>query len=668
MTQMRQRDALETSLQTLSFKSILALLSLGALSFSCDDDTPVGSGGAEPGGVASQAGEPSGVEAAGAGAGGQVIAGAAGAGGESPVACESGALRCADGATLSVCQEDGTWLDEPCAGGCQESEEGAACLDPVCVPGDRRCQDDDTVVECNASGSAYVVAERCQGDSTGQQCDLGECTPLCVINEKVKTNIGCDYWAVDLDNAFLGSGDDLLDAAGAPFAVVVSNPHPEFTGEVSVYNNEELVDQAILPPLGLHVFNLPRRDVDGTTIAPLAYHVRSGVPIVAYQFNPLDNEEVFSNDASLLLPSHVLGDEYIVMTREQSFDSLRGYLTVVGISEEPTVVNVTVTAPTQEDPMGEIPALSAGESLMVTLNAYDVLSLQTNAPGADLTGSRVIADRPVVVFGGSEAANVPNVNHCVEVDERTGEGVCEYDGLTVCSTNYDCNLAFLNVCCADHLEQQLFPVNTWGRRYVATKSFDRGLEDDYWRVLAAYDDTKIETEPPVAELPTLNAGEWFEFGSREHFEIISDKPISVGQFLAGEHAPGPNVRGGAEPGDAQIGDPAFILAIPSDQFRKDFVFLAPNKYARDYASVIAPIGAEVFFDDRVLEDWEPVGDSAWQVSRFLIGDGVHLILSDMPVGVNVYGYDSYVSYGYPAGLNLNVVDPESGEVIEQPEP
>jgi len=32
--------------------------------------------------------------------------------------------------------------------------------------------------------------------------------------------------------------------------------------------------------------------------------------------------------------------------------------------------------------------------------------------------------------------------------------------------------------------------------------------------------------------------------------------------------------------------------------------------------------------------------------------------------VNVYGYDSYVSYGYPGGLNLNVVNPESGEVIE----
>jgi hypothetical protein len=578
--------------------------------------------------------------------------------------CEVGALRCADSATLEVCQEGSVWVSEPCVGGCQESDEGAACLDPVCVPGERRCQDDDTVVECNASGSAFEIAERCQGDNTGKQCDLGECTPLCVINEKVKTNIGCDYWAVDLDNAFVPGRDGFLDAAGAPFAVVVSNPHPEFTGEVSVYNNEGLVDQAILPPLGLHIFNLPRRDIDGSTLAPLAYHIKSGVPIVAYQFNPLDNEDVFSNDASLLLPSHVVGDDYLVMTREQSFDSLRGYLTVVGINDEPTFVSVTVTAPTQEGLIGELPALSAGESIDVVLEPYEVLSLQTSAPGADLTGSRVIADRPVVVFGGSEAANVPNTNHCINIEERTGEGVCEYDGLTVCSTNYDCNDALLNVCCADHLEQQLFPINTWGKSYVATKSFDRGLENDYWRVLAAYDNTKIETDPPQADIPTLNAGEWFEFGSRDHFEILSDKPISVGQFLAGEHAPGPNVRGGYEPGDAQIGDPAFILAIPSDQFRQDFVFLAPNKYARDYASIIAPVGAEVFFDDRLVESWEPVGAGAWQVARFLIGDGVHLLLSDLPVGVLVYGYDSYVSYGYPGGLNLNVVDPESGEVIE----
>ena len=77
------------------------------------------------------------------------------------------------------------------------------------------------------------------------------------------------------------------------------------------------------------------------------------------------------------------------------------------------------------------------------------------------------------------------------------------------------------------------------------------------------------------------------------------------------------------------------------------------------------IGAEVFFDDLPLPAaWEPVGDGAeYQIARFPIGDGMHFIQSDTPVSVIVYGYDQYVSYGYPGGLNLDVVDPETGEGI-----
>ncbi len=583
-------------------------------------------------------------------------------------ACTAGESRCANDTTIEVCNAESMWESSECGGACttlmMDGANQASCEEPLCVPGQRLCSDPDTVVECNTSGSAYVTVERCQGQSTGQQCDRGACTPLCVLSEKVRTNIGCDYWAADLDNAFVQGREGFLDAAAAPFAVVVSNPHPEYTGIVGVYDNERLVEEAILPPFGLHIFNLPRRDVEGTILAPLAYRVKSSIPIIAYQFNPLENEDVFSNDASLLLPSHVLGNDYIVMTREQSFDRLRGYLTVIGINDEPTNVSITVSAPTSSGPIGEIPALEAGETYNVTLNAFDVLSLQTGSPGADLTGSLVSSDKPVVVFGGSEAANVPNTNHCIDIDPRSGQGVCAYDGETVCSDNYDCNNAFFNVCCADHLEQQMFPTSTWGNYYIATKSFDRGLEKDYWRILASQDNTKIETIPDLVDIPTLNKGEWFEFGSREHFEIISDKPISVGQFLAGEHAPEPNVRGNLEPGDAGTGDPAFILAVPITQFRSDFVFLAPNKYAFDYVSIIAPINANVFFDDVPVDLWEPVGDSLmWQVARFPIGDGVHLLVADEPIGVLVYGYDSYVSYGYPGGLNLNVVDPETGEAM-----
>lgn len=581
-----------------------------------------------------------------------------------PQACQPNASRCAEADTLEVCRADGSgWESTECMmGTCREMNGAAACDDVICVPGERTCNGVEVVVECSAEGTRFNVVERCDGDRTGRQCDRGSCVPLCTLNEKTKTNVGCDYWAADLDNAFVPGGDGFLNAARAPFAVVVSNPHPSFTAQVVVHNNEEQVADTLVPPLGLHVFNLPHRDIDHTSITPRAYRVRSSIPIVAYQFNPLDNEEVFSNDASLLLPSHVLGTEYFIMTREQSFDRLRGFLTVVAIGEEPTTVNVRVTARTQQG-VGGIPQMVPGDTFETVLNQFDVLNIETGAPGADLTGSTVSASQPVVVFGGSEAANVPNTNHCVDIDPIDQVGVCEADRSVRCSDNYDCNDARLNTCCADHLEQQLFPVSTWGRRYIASKSYDRGEENDYWRIIASEDDTKVETVPPQTVIPTLNAGEWFEFPSREHFEIISDKPVMIGQFLASEHAPNPNVRDRLEEGDAGTGDPAFILAVPVEQFRNDFVFLAPDKYAFDYASIVAPVGADVEFDDVPLVDgWEPVGDGAeWQVRRFQIGDGVHFIRSDSPLSVIIYGYDQYVSYGYPAGLNLDVVDPETGE-------
>ena len=81
------------------------------------------------------------------------------------------------------------------------------------------------------------------------------------------------------------------------------------------------------------------------------------MPIVAYQFNPLENANVFSNDASLLLPTPALvasGLSYVVAGWPQTiartddpatnFDrDLRAFLTVVG-TQNGTRVNGHETA------------------------------------------------------------------------------------------------------------------------------------------------------------------------------------------------------------------------------------------------------------------------------------------------------------------------------------
>ena len=545
---------------------------------------------------------------------------------------------------------------------CHVDAEG--CLS--CIPGLQRCKDDDQLEICNEDGSEWIDGATCNSDVNGQVCTQGDkgagCVKLCELSLKWNTYMGCEYWGADLDNAFVPGGRaGYYDANGAQYAIVVSNPNTKLSATVTIYDSDGVVthDSAQQPfptgPLGpreLRIYNLPRRDVDTTVQAPLAYRVQASIPITAYQFNPLENVDVFSNDASLLLPENVLGKWYIVMTREQTFEILRSYATVIATQPGETNVTVTVTAPTL--PANGIPHLEPGESITRTMQQFDVLNIETNRPGSDMTGTVVLADRRVAVFGGSEAANAPNTAAC-NVPAGEEYGTCAYDDSKECETPLDC-LEF-NTCCADHLEAEMFPVKTWGKHYIAARTFPRGQERDVWRIMAADDNTQITTVPPQAAIPVLHSGEWFEFESGKDFEIIATKPILVGQFLAAQDAPEPNVNGIPQPGDAGIGDPAFILAVPFEQYRQDYVILAPNKYELDYVTITAPTGAQVYFDSELLDptDFEPIGTGEFSAIRFLIDDGSHEIRSEIAgdkIGVIVYGYDQYVSYGYPGGLDL----------------
>ncbi len=564
-----------------------------------------------------------------------------------------------------------------------------------CFPGTRKCQDSDHVLQCSNDGSAWEVVATCNG--TSQICTGNSCEELCEQNVKFNSYIGCDYFAVDLDNAFVPGGNEgFFDAQGAQFAVVVANP-PEATlpALVEVTQLEGGVVQKVmfdsqgeplptepLQPGELRTLKLPRRDINGTTIAPLAYKVSANVPIIAYQFNPLANENVFSNDASLLLPAALLGQEYLVMTREQTFNELRGYITVVAILEGETTVAVTVTAPTQAgfayegDPNREaaMPHMEPGETKIWKLKQYDVLNIETDRPGADLTGTHVVANQRVAVFGGSEAANAPNTARCINNDPITGEGVCEWDMRTTCTNLLDCVDAGFNTCCADHLEQQMFPLKTWGSSYIASKSWDRGLSLDIYRIMAGADNTQVSLVPPQpgVVIPILNAGEHFEFESASNFEIHARdaKPILVGQFLAAQDAPAPNVGGVGTAGDAGTGDPGFMLLIPVEQYRTDYVILTPAEYAANYLNVTVPTGARVLVDGEEIPPgfFQLIGSGEYSVYRAPLQPGTHTIQSDLPAGVIVYGWDQYVSYAYTGGLDLEEIrketpftDPPGGE-------
>lgn len=624
-----------------------------------------------------------------------------------PDVCEPLAVTACNGCNEYVgCNAAGTaegTFPVPFTQTCIEEDGVPQLIERVCLPSEARCIDDRRLEACDECGLGYEFATDCMGDDETTICDVDRCVPLCEFIKKRQTYIGCEYWAVDLDNAFVPSGGgQFLDADGQPFAVVLSNPNPELTANVEVFMRDGLVAEATIEPgevetVELHYYSgasdregTPLSDLQGTMIGYEGFRITADVPIIAYQFNPLDNETVYSNDASLLFPTSSLGTEYLVMTRRQTFDLLKGYVTIMAVLEGTTEVTITLPEFTPENPVETlsgfdvvrsepIPRLRGGETFTVELEQYMVFNLETDRIGADLTGARVTSNRPIAVFGGSEAANAPNDDSCV-YRASFDDWVCE--ATRVSSDPVPCEDAEGNpsielcsdyiTCCADHLEHQMLPLFAWGQTYNATRSAPRGDEADVWRVMAGDDDIEVslvglpDTWPLPNLLPrirerqfTLDKGEWFDFQSPVDFEILADGPIMVGQFLAAEFAPYPQSIDAAQPphSDADTGDPAFILAVPVEQYRTDYSFLCPDAFEFDYVTITAPVDAVVNLDGELVpdEEWETFGRGDYHVARILIEDGAHTVTSDLPVGIVVHGYDSFVSYGYPGGLDIREI-------------
>lgn len=572
--------------------------------------------------------------------------------------CEPFKTKCL-GLKIQQCSATGdAWTDiNECAAG--EKCLNGQCLD--CYPGALQCNG-SVVEQCDDSGT-FVAKEDCSLQGLG--CALGTCWDSCLVDLKA-SNAGCDYWAVNLDNI-----DSVISAPNYQYSLVVAN-FKDAQVSVTVYAKDSVsatevkVAEDTVAASGLTIIDLPTRVMGGSGIAYKGYRVRATGPIVAAQFNPLENVETYSNDATLLLPSNTYGKDYYVVAREEivgSGGAWRGYAAVVA-RDDATTVTVQPTAPTLAG--AGVQAMNPGGTYQFTLNRYEVLNIKSNQEGSDLTGTHITADKPIGVFGGHDAV-------------VSGEQ-----------------------CCADHLEHQLFPVETWGKTYVAGKSFKRNGEKDYWRIVASQNGTTVSFDPPVSPNRALNAGQFYEFATTEDFIVTADKPILVSQLLASSfEVLGPpscvsntDCANGftceADPSDIfgilpkvcqgplcsasngtcpngttcacqsgfcscePVGDPALILAAPVEQYRTEYIFLTPNKYRDDYVNILAPTAAFVVLDGNNVPsgNFKTIGSSGWKVGRVKVNDGTHRLVSDLPVGLIAYGYDDDVSYGYTAGLNL----------------
>lgn len=522
------------------------------------------------------------------------------------------------------------------------------------------CGGDFRSDESEGAQTADEVGDPTSGTSeSGPVLDLGSDGAMDAVDDEgvtgegsaceqaanASSNQGCEFWAVDLPNAWQVSLNQA--AQEQTFAIVVTNT-ASVPANVEIFAGNEAapLQTDSVAPGALRVFAFGNElgiENQGNTKGR-AYRIESDQPVTAYQFNPLDNsQEVYSNDASLLFPSHVLDLDYTAITGDGIFlypdaeheqGNAGAYVTAVATADD-TFVTFFAPPGVPMYPGNYVAVLDRGETFTMMSNAVDTLFMNEAGQG-NLSGLRVEADKPVAVFSGNVASFEP--------------------------TPWDS-------CCADHLEHQMLPLTAWGRAYlVSTAPPASGSADDSVRVriVGSFDGTQLSYSPsaPPGAPTTIDAYETVVFTTTTSFAISGDQPFAVAQFLMSNEAITVDPTPEDDTDNFFVGDPAMILVPPAAQFQGEYVFLVPAEYETNWVTILRPSGATVSLDgvDQTNAGaWQNVGTldgTMWQRGHFSLPFGPHRVESSAAegVGIIVAGYDVAVSYGYAGGSGVEFQD------------
>ncbi|MFO8074186.1 MAG: IgGFc-binding protein [Polyangia bacterium] len=477
--------------------------------------------------------------------------------------------------------------------------------------------------------------------------------PTCEDAVQAKTSVGCEFYTADVDNW------DECDPQ--TYAIVISNPHEDQDAEVTLeHGSSGEIYGVTLTPGELHVIDVacssgclvPPQQIEEQGISALAgFRLTADVPILAYQWNPY-GIELYSTDASLLIPKTSLDGTYIVAAWNTgpgaSWTQLRSQVTVV-ITEDDTHISFIPSVEIAE--LGGFGPFQAGvETGEYTLNAYDVVSFEPATIDQDVTGTVVMADKPVVVFGGHACANVPSTEYAA----------------------------------CDHVEEQILPLAAWGTEAVLARHAPRHdcysapADPPVWRIIAGADEMTVSFDPPApspagASYSFSQQGELLEFMSEvDHYAVgtLDDPPDPQepeAPFFAYQMMTG-TTYGGCSSSE---GDPMMLQSPPAGQFLDRYVFNTDSVFDFDYDHIIVvrPAGVAVELDCMgQLPDSEfaVVGSSDWEVGRFFIddpgnttgcADGAHVLFAEEQIGLSVVGTADANSYGYLGGVAVRAINP-----------
>lgn len=546
---------------------------------------------------------------------------------------------------------------------------------PPCPP----CSADlMNVIDCNGA-----VVKAC-GPNAG--CANGVCiADPCKAAADAKSSFGCDYWALETGMIPIGS------KSGACFVMFVANAWSAPAHIQVDYLGSPLPTQAFavvpsgqgagltyapydagsgLAPGQVAILSLSR-DPDGpfaecpSTPAVLhdasvhgtgrghAFHVRSDVPVTAFQMLPYGGGNSAATSATLLIPTTAWDTNYIAISAYEKSSAVLDAVPLVALLAREDDTQVTILPKHPIVGSAEVEGGPANAPLTYTLGKGEFVQLAQND---ELTGSVVQSNKPIGLWGGATCMNVP-----------------------------------VSAQACDTAQQQIPPIKAIGRDYAGVSHRPRYAgtsESAPWRLVGLVDGTTLSWEPaPPPGAPSgLQAGQVAEFSTGDPFVVRSqglDHPFYLATYMTGCRAEAESTV------DDCRGDPEWVNVVSTEQFLDKYVFFADPTYPETNLVLVRRPGPNGKFADVTLDcggvvtGWTPLG--SYELARVDLStgnfhgvggcsNGPHTIHSAAPFGLTVWGwgsaatggvygkpnaggfYTQAVSYAYPAGASVSPIN------------
>jgi gliding motility-associated-like protein len=418
------------------------------------------------------------------------------------------------------------------------------------------------------------------------------------------SNKGTDFWIGFMDH---------IDGASAKMVLYITSDSST-TGTVSIPGQNWSKNFSVTANT-MTLVDVPSNSAYvgcSDCIQSKGVNVSSAKPVVVYS-------HIYHrarSDATLVLPTSTQGKEYHCMSYKQlSTAGKNGFMIIA--SQDSTFVNITPTS----DIKRNSGVHSKGSTYSIMLNKGQVYQGQGYLNGrfqnADISGTKI------------EVIDTGKNSSCKAVSVFCGSSF----------TNIGCNGASRT---GDNLYQQMFPVNSWGNRFISAPFASRNGE--LVRVMASEDNTIIKVGTKTYN---LNEGQFMEtlLGNSQPTYIRGNKPIMTAQFQRSQVGC-----------DGTTGDPSMTILTPIEQTLEDIVVYSSSReiILKNYINIIIPnSGVSSFRIDGKTASFSKITSfPSYSYSQITVNNGNHRLTSDVGFNAIAYGFGTVESYGYAAGANI----------------